>query len=276
MKYDNINYITSEPLIAEVKQELKSYFEAGAISEVLIPSFIDQALRKLKVLALRPEEAVVRIENYKSEMPYDFYLLDYVLSYSSEVFWEAAVDSVVGNWYKDIQVDGCSTTASVEMYETISIPMPGFRISMKDPKWIRVYFESTSLCTENCQNLKVTSADIIKINQHKKISATFQEGCLYVKYFSRPVDEHGIPMIPEVLEVEEYIKSYLKYKFFEQMWHSVMDESAKQVTDKLTYYKREQLEKLQAAYNYLMTKSKQQIADSIVRTRNRFSKFHIR
>jgi hypothetical protein len=276
MKYDNINYITSEPLIAEVKQELKSYFEAGAISEVLIPSFIDQALRKLKVLALRPEEAVVRIENYKSEMPYDFYLLDYVLSYSSEVFWEAAVDSVVGNWYKDIQVDGCSTSASVEMYETISIPMPGFRISMKDPKWIRVYFESTSLCTENCQNLKVTSADIIKINQHKKISATFQEGCLYVKYFSRPVDEHGIPMIPEVLEVEEYIKSYLKYKFFEQMWHSVMDESAKQVTDKLTYYKREQLEKLQAAYNYLMTKSKQQIADSIVRTRNRFSKFHIR
>jgi pyruvate dehydrogenase E1 component alpha subunit len=77
-------------------------------------------------------------------------------------------------------------------------------------------------------------------------------------------------------EVEEYIKSYLKYKFFEQMWHSVMDESAKQVTDKLTYYKREQLEKLQAAYNYLMTKSKQQIADSIVRTRNRFSKFHIK
>ena len=71
-------------------------------------------------------------------------------------------------------------------------------------------------------------------------------------------------------------KSYLKYKFFEQMWHSVMDESTKQVTDKLTYYKREQLEKLQAAYNYLMTKTKQQMADSIVRTRNRFSKFHIR
>jgi hypothetical protein len=55
-----------------------------------------------------------------------------------------------------------------------------------------------------------------------------------------------------------------------------MDESTKQVTEKLMYYKREQLEKLQAAYNYLMTKSKQQIADSIVRTRNRFSKFHIR
>ena len=59
------------------------------------------------------------------------------------------------------------------------------------------------------------------------------------------------------------------------MWHSVMDESSKQVETKLQYYKREQLEKLQAAYNILMSKTKQQMADSIVRTRNRFSKFHI-
>jgi hypothetical protein len=208
-------------------------------------------------------------------MPYDFYLLDYVLSYSSDVFWDSAVSSVIGTWYKDIQVDGCSTESSVEMFERITIPMPGFRIMLKHPKWIRVYFDSTSLCTENCQNLKVSSTDIIKINQHKKISATFQEGCLYVKYFSRPVDDYGMVMIPEVMEVEEYVKSYLKYKFFEQMWHSVMDESSKQVEAKLQYYKREQLEKLQAAYNILMSKTKQQIADSIVRTRNRFSKFHI-
>jgi hypothetical protein len=90
------------------------------------------------------------------------------------------------------------------------------------------------------------------------------------------VDDDGLPLVPEILEVEEYIKSYLKYKFFEQMWHSEMDESSKQVTDKLMYYKKEQLEKLQAAYNYLMTKTKQQIADNIVRTRNRFSKYHIR
>jgi hypothetical protein len=276
MKYDNIQYITSEPLIAEVKQELKSYFEAGAISEVLIPSFIDQALRKLKVLALRPEEAVIRFENYKSELPYDFYLLDYAIMYSSEVFWNNGVTSMVGSWYKNVDAEPCSSEKSLEIYETLSIPTPGFRISMKEPKWIRVYVDSTSLCVENCQNLKVSSPDIIKINQHKKASASFQEGCVYVRYFSRPVDDYQIPMIPEVLEVEEYIKSYLKYKFFEQMWHSVMDESTKQVTEKLMYYKREQLEKLQAAFNYLMTKSKQQMADAVVRTRKRFTKFHIR
>lgn len=276
MKYDNINYITSEPLIAEVKQELKTYFEAGAISEVLIPSFIDQALRKLKVLALRPEEAIIRFENYKSELPYDFYLLDYALSYETNITWETGIQSYSGYWYKNIETgcDGCDT--KIETFEQITVPGPGYRISLKVPRWIRVYADSTSLCVDGCENLKVSSTDIIKINQHKKASASFQEGCVYIRYFSRPVDDYGIPMIPEVLEVEEYIKSYLKYKFFEQMWHSVMDESTKQVTDKLMYYKKEQLEKLQAAFNYLMTKSKQQIADSIVRTRKRFTKFHIR
>ena len=125
MKYDNINYITSEPLIAEVKQELKSYFEAGAVSEVLIPSFIDQALRKLKVLVLRPEEAVIRFENYKSELPSDFYLLDYALSYSSDIYWDTASGSMIGSWYKSIQTDGCVTDASsIEMYEAITIPLP--------------------------------------------------------------------------------------------------------------------------------------------------------
>jgi hypothetical protein len=276
MKYDNYEFISSESVVAEVKQELKSYFEAGAISEVLIPTLIDQALRKLKVLVLRPEEAVIRFENYKSQLPHDFSMLDYALSYSTDIYWDTAAGSMVGSWYKDIQATGCGEQTSIEMYEAITIPLPGFRISMTRPKWIRVYFDSTSLCVEGCENLKVTSNDIIKIDNHKRVSATFEEGCVYIRYFSRPMDEHHQAMIPEVLEVEEYIKSYLKYKFFEQMWHSVMDESTKQVTDKLMYYKREQLEKLQAAYNYLMTKTKQQIADNIVRTRNRFSKYHIR
>ena len=52
MHYEHINYISSDSIVAEVKQELKSYFEAGAISEVLIPTYIDQALKKLRVFAL--------------------------------------------------------------------------------------------------------------------------------------------------------------------------------------------------------------------------------
>ena len=279
MKYDNIPFISSETLVAEVKQELKTYFEAGAISEIMIPTFIDQALRKLKVLVLRPEEAIIRFENYKSELPYDFAMLDYAISYESDIFWQGGAHTFSGYWYKNMEGQ-CNTCdpchSNVETYETISVLTPGYRITMKHPRWIRVYFDSTSLCTENCENLKVSSTDIIKIGNNKKVSASFKTGCIYLRYFSRPMDDNHVPMVPEVLEVEEYIKSYLKYKFFEMMWHSVMDESTRQITEKLQYYKNEQYAKLQAALNFLMTKTRQQIADSIVRTRNRFSKFHIK
>jgi hypothetical protein len=89
------------------------------------------------------------------------------------------------------------------------------------------------------------------------------------------MDEDGIPMIPEIYEVEEYVKAYLKFKFFETLWHSVIDESAKQVENKFQYYKNDQLAKLQAAFGFLMTPTKQQMADNVARLRTKFKRFHI-
>ena len=277
MKYDNVPFISSEPLIAEVKQELKSYFEAGAISEVLIPTFVDQALRKLKVMVLEPEELVLRFENYKSELPCDFALLDYAIHYDSDVFWSQGVNSAKGSWYKSIQcTNGCTDCGlKEEMYEIVTVPTPGFKITMKNPTWIRVYHGSKTMCTEGCENLNVSSDNVIQIHPNKTVTSTFESGCVYFRYFSRPMDDDNLPMVPEILEVEEYIKSYLKFKFFEQLWHSVVDESQRQVEAKFQYYRQDQLNKLQAANGYLLTYSKQQMADNVAKIRTQFHKFHI-
>ena len=88
--------------------------------------------------------------------------------------------------------------------------------------------------------------------------------------------DDGIPLIPEILEVEEYIKSYLKFKFFETLWHSVMDESVNQIQSKFQYYRQDSLAKLQAALGYLMTYSRQQVADNVVKQKQRFFKYHIK
>ena len=277
MNYANTNFISSEPLIAEVKQELKSYFEAGAISEVMIPTYVDQALRKLRVMVLKPEEVVLSFHDYKSELPCDFGLLDYAIYYDSEIAWSQGVNSVRGTWYKSIQcTNGCVDCGlKEEMYETVSVATPGFKITMKKPTWIKVYYGSKSLCVEDCPNLGFASNDVIQIHPNKTVTSTFENGCIYVRYFSRPMDDDNLPMVPEVLEVEEYIKSYLKFKFFEQLWHSVVDESQRQVEAKFQYYRQDQLNKLQAANGYLLTYTKQQMADNVVKMRNRFIKYHI-
>lgn len=278
MKYEHINFISSEPLIAEVKQELKSYFESGAISEVLVPTFIDQALRKLKVMVLTPEDAVLHFVNYKSELPCNFALLDRATLYDSDIIFSSGMTSLKGYWYQSYEVlEGCvDCTPKTEYFEQLMIPTPGFKITMKNPKWVRVYHGSKALCTEGCPNLNQPSADIIQIYNNKTVSSSFEEGCVYVRYFSRPMDDDGIPTIPEILEVEEYVKSYMKFKFFEMLWHSQIDESAAQVERKFQYYKQDQLNKLQAAFSYLLTKTKQQSADSVVKSRKQFVKFHIK
>ena len=277
MQYEHINFISAEPLIAEVKQELKYYFEAGSISEVLIPTFVDQALRKLKVMVLKPEDVVLHFSNYKSELPCDFALLDRATMYESDVEFFGGATTLTGHYYMSTD---CSFGAEccdnkTEYFEQIWISTPAFKITMRQPRWIRVYHGSKALCSENCPNLGSTSSDVLKIENNRTVSATFENGCVYVRYFSRPVDEFGIPMVPEILEVEEYIKSYLKFKFFEMLWHGVVDESANQIQNKFQYYKQDQLAKLQAAFSYLLTKTKQQIADSVVKGRNKFVKFHI-
>lgn len=277
MHYEHINYISSDYIIAEVKQELKSYFEAGAISEVLIPTYIDQALKKLRVFSLKPEEAVLYFSNYTSELPCDFVLLDRAMMYDHEVEVSDGVNSMRGYWYKSLECTNCNDcTPKEETYETITVPGPGFKLTMKQPRWIRVYHASKQYCTEGCENLSVSSTDVLQIFNKSKISSTFEDGCVYIKYFSRPVDDDGIPLIPEILEVEEYIKSYLKYKFFENLWHSIMDESVNQIVSKFQYYKNDHLSKLQAALGYLMTYTKQQMADNVVRQKQKFFKYHIK
>lgn len=277
MKYENINFISSEPLIAEVKQELKSYFEAGAISEVLIPTFVDQALRKLKVMVLSPEEIVVHFVNYKAELPCDFALLDRAALYDSKIEFNSGITTLKGYYY---QSSSCTFSGEccdnkTEYFEQIFVGAAGFKISMKKPRPIRIYHGSKSLCTEDCQGLYSPGPDIIQIHENRTMSSSFETGCIYVRYFARPADEDGIPKVPEILEVEEYIKSYLKFKFFEMLWHSQIDESAAQIERKFQYYKQDQYNKLQAAFGYLLTKTKQQSADSVVKARNKFSKYHI-
>lgn len=277
MKYENINFISSEPIVAEVKQELKYYFEAGAVSEVLIPTFIDQALRKLKVMVLQPEDVVCHFVNYKSELPCDFALLDRATLYDSHIEFSSGITTMNGYFYlsSDCSFGSECCDNKTEYFEQIFVSNPGFKISMKQPRPIRVYHGSKSLCTEGCTNLYAPSPDIIQIFDNRTMSASFEEGCIYVRYFARPVDDDGIPKIPEILEVEEYIKAYLKFKFFEMMWHSQLDESAAQIERKFQYYKQDQLNKLQAAFGYLLTKTKQQSADSVIKARNKFVKYHI-
>jgi hypothetical protein len=55
-----------------------------------------------------------------------------------------------------------------------------------------------------------------------------------------------------------------------------MDESVRQVESKFQYYKNDSLAKLQAAFGVLLTPTRQQIADNVIRKKKKFFKYHIK
>jgi hypothetical protein len=277
MKYQDIQFISADSIVSEVKIEMESYFESGAISEILIPTYIDIALRKLEFKSLKDEEAVMSFVNYKSRLPDDFHRLEFAVSYASEVEWIAGPTSLVGTWTKNITSKGyCHDDQEYTIHEQITMIHPGYRVTLNRPRWLRVYFESSSMCVDNCENLRVQSMDSLRIKPNGEVESSFRTGDVYLKYRSIPTDEKGLRKVPEIIQVEEYIKSFLKFKFFEQLFHSVTDETIRQIQYKLDFYKMDQMRKFEAARNTLMRTTVQQDMDAVVRRKRKFFRFHIR
>ena len=45
--YNKYNFVSAEPTYAIVKEELKSYFDTGAVDDLLFPTYLNKCLDKL-------------------------------------------------------------------------------------------------------------------------------------------------------------------------------------------------------------------------------------
>lgn len=268
--YNDFEYVSSEVIVAEVKQKLKSYFDSGSISDALIPTYIDNCLRKLRMMVLELKEDILTVENYKAKLPDDFtYMKGAYLCNVVETYYN---DIPVKNEYTYYKKVYCNDTCGNE-YETftqVTCETPSVTKRYLEPKPLKIYHGSKAFCTKDCKGLTLNAMDEIRLTK-RTISANFETGDIYVQYFTRPEDEYG-PMIPEIIEVEEYVKAYLFYQFFEDLYNSVTDESVNIIERKLQFYKNNYHQKHLAALNILKLQSTQQIRDGIEKQRRRFIK----
>ena len=62
--YYKYNFISPEPIYATVKEELKSYFDTGAVDDLLFPTYLDKCLKKLGRATYVISEQVLFIEDF--------------------------------------------------------------------------------------------------------------------------------------------------------------------------------------------------------------------
>ena len=71
--YYKYNFVSPEPVYSTVKEELKSYFDTGAVDDLLFPTYLDKCLKKLGRTTFVISEEVLFIEDFEARLPDNFY-----------------------------------------------------------------------------------------------------------------------------------------------------------------------------------------------------------
>lgn len=307
--YYQYEFISPEVIYSVVKEELKSYFDTGAIDDLMFPTYVDKCLRKLGRASYVITPELLYIEDFQARLPDNFHAvreawmcteIDSLSFQSANSFYSQTASCTVQ--ISPIITDGsicnnpdcndpdCTGTCQPDIIQAVYktnhettrsyrrqfLLKPG-NISVKDKcdvsyggNWA---FGSNmpTLHSETPGSSTYNSFDI----RDNKFVTNFREGVVYLLFYANEYDEIGNQMIPDNYRIREYIESFLKYKMFETLSNQTNDETFKQLQEKTAYYKQIADENYILAEIEIKKKTVYQKQLSIKRTKNRFNKFEL-
>ena len=70
--YYNYEFISPEPLFALIQEEFKSYFDSGAVDNLLFSTYLDKCLRKLGRATYPIVDTILDIHDFQDRLPDNF------------------------------------------------------------------------------------------------------------------------------------------------------------------------------------------------------------
>jgi hypothetical protein len=276
-KYD---FVSPESLYAEVKEELKTYFQTGVVDDLLFSRYTEDCLSRLGRSSFRIVENFFNLEDFETRLPENFKAVrELWLVTPHEVSYRMPTATYEQTSFKidsDLDEDRCEPSCTPNeikvTYKTTGTVIQRFtKQYLLKPGNIH----AKESCATDFLNTFTDSLDTFDI-RNGKIVTNFREGVLYLVYYAKEYDDNDYQLIPDSIRIKDYIKAYLKYKCFETIYNNISDETLNQVAGKLAYYEK----KLDEAKEIAETEIKKQtIHKQILATksaRNRFNKFLIR
>lgn len=282
--YNQYTYISPIGVISEVKKRLNKYFSTNQLDEAMIGTYIENCIKKLNMGVYKKTYAILKVENFKSNLPEDFDKLNVAFRcHCDDYAYNDYSTNYIGKGYfsKNIICTDCSSScdSQCETFEILKLPMPGINVSgslsFSRPELLYVGI-SKDKCVEGCPNLNAQSSNEIYITG-RTIATNFETGWVFFSYYFVPIDEDetGYPMIVDEIWMKELVSSYLFYQFYEDLYNSVTDETANQIAQKRAEYKREYEEKLIIARTETVAPTKNKIVNLIKKDRYRLNPFNI-
>jgi hypothetical protein len=269
--YYKYAFISPEPVYSTVKEELKSYFDTGAVDDLLFPTYLDKALQKLGRTTYVISETVLFIEDFQARLPDNFYAVREAwmcteipqLPYqSANSFYSQAasattiqVTPVISNGVPCTNLEcttGCpecmpeliqavykTNTQQTRSYKQSYLLKPG-NISAKSNCSLN-YSNDLGLYGQNVARENFTPGssglDSFDIRDNKFVT-NFRNGTVQLMFYATEYDDIGNQLIPDNYRIREYVEAFIKFKVFEMLTNQTNDETFNQLQQKLVYHKQ--------------------------------------
>lgn len=218
-----MNFKSSEQLIARVNSQLSSFQSAGLLDHYRL---IKEIIAKLNIPAFSPVHRIANIENSRLQIPDDLYQIWAIYRYGKET------KKLAPELYKQNEIrtristyecyDPCGDPCELEVEPNILVT----KTYVANTPYIQTYEHGQLL---SLKNYKIDRCDQDSPSIHNKSSLevtmdsnyfyfNFETGSIYLQYFKMMLDEDGLPMIPDVVQIELAIEYYLLYRFFQEAY----------------------------------------------------------
>jgi hypothetical protein len=271
--YYKYNFVSPEPVYSTVKEELKSYFDTGAVDDLLFPTYLDKCLKKLGRTTFVISEEVLFIEDFQARLPDNFYAVreawmctevaGYPYQTANSFYSQAASATTIQvapltiggtpcnqPGCQDPACNGtCMPTLVQAVYKTNNTVARGFtheyllrpgNISARQNCGVE-YTSNWDFYAEAPPIHEFTpgaaSYDSFDIRDNKFVT-NFRNGVVHLLFYATEYDEIGNQMIPDNYRIREYVEAFLKFKIFETLTNQTNDETFNQLQQKLVYYKQ--------------------------------------
>ena len=286
MNFNNKNFVSADPLFAQVKEELSSYFNTGAVDDLLFPKYLSDVLKTLRKSALPVKQTAVVVKNGQGELPTDF---DSV----REIWMCGNVTIEFPNFsqfyrYEDYTIenisDPCTKCKSKET--TCDACDPCRKEYMAVHRVTKTHLFSynyssplkpsnLSRCGDICLNRDIESASAsFDISGCNIMVHPIKDGILHLVYYSNGMGEEDEQMIPDDWWVQEYLMKYLKYKIFQRLYNMATDETFNQSRVKYQEAEQAMIESRIVAETELKKETRAKTKARMSRTNNRFNSYY--
>jgi hypothetical protein len=255
--YYKYNFVSPEPVYSTVKEELKSYFDTGAVDDLLFPTYLNKCLNKLGRTTYAITETILYIDDFQARLPDNFFAV-------REAWMCTSVD---GSDYQDANsfYAQASSTATIQITPVVTNETCTNPTCTTDncggecmPTYIQAVYKTNNShrqsyrreyllqpgnisvkahCDLQCANLGASSANSFDIRDNKFVT-NFRRGVVHLIFYATEYDNIGNQMIPDNYRIREFVEAFIKYKVFEMLSNQLTDETFAQIQAKLVYYKQ--------------------------------------